>query len=103
VPDSAFITVLTSAGVAGVFCILFVLGLIYPKSVVDDLRDERDALRQVVQSERERADSAVAAAQATHDVLAALQAGVALGHQRQQELRSAAVTDQPRFGESGAT
>lgn len=102
-PDSALISVLSSAGVAGIFCILFVLGFIYPKSVVDDLREERDALREAVRAERDRADSAVAAAQASRDVLSALQAGVALGHQRREELRSGAVPDLGQTGESGLT
>ena len=77
-PDTALLTVLTNAGVAGVFVVLFLIGLIFPKMVVDDLRAERDALRQVVQAERERADAAVAAAQAARDVFTALQAGAAM-------------------------
>jgi len=80
--DSALIAVLTSSGVAGVFCVLFLLGLIYPKSVVDDLKAERDAQRKRADEERERADLAVAGATATRDVLTALQAGVAMGHQQ---------------------
>lgn len=83
--DSALIAVLTSSGVAGVFCVLFLLGFIYPKSVVDDLRAERDLERQRADAERERADTAVAGASATRDVLSALQAGVAMGQQRQVE------------------
>jgi hypothetical protein len=97
-PDSALITVLTSAGVAGVFCILFVCGLLYPKSVVDDLRAERDYERQRADAERDRADAAVAAAQATRDVLGAIQAGVALGHQHQGDLRGAASGRELREG-----
>lgn len=81
--DSALIAVLTSSGVAGVFCVLFLLGWIFPRSVVDDLRAERDYERQRADSERERADAAVAGASATRDVLSALQAGVAMGQQRQ--------------------
>lgn len=77
-PDTPLLTVLTGAGVAGVFCILFIVGLIFPRGVVEDLRSERDALRQTVQAERERADAAVAAAQATRDVFTALKAGVEL-------------------------
>ena len=82
-PDSALLSVLTSAGVAGIFCLLFLLGWLYPKGVVDDLRKERDYERQRGDLERDRADASVAAAQATKDVLAALQAGVSLGHQQQ--------------------
>jgi hypothetical protein len=78
-PDTALLTILTNAGIAGVFVVLFLLGLIYPKTVVDDLRAERDSLRQAVMSERERADAAVAAAQATRDVFTALRAGMEMG------------------------
>jgi hypothetical protein len=83
--------------VAGVFCILFVCGLLYPKSVVDDLRAERDAYRAAVSAERDRADAAVAAAQATRDVLGAIQAGVTLGHQHQAQARY------PALGEGSPT
>jgi hypothetical protein len=87
-PDTALLTILTGTGVAGVFCVLFICGLIFPKSVVDDLKAERDYERQRGDNERDRADTAVAAAQATRDVLTALQAGVTLGHQRHDpELR----------------
>lgn len=79
-PDSALVTILTNAGVAGVFVVLFLLGMIYPKTVVDDLRAERDSLRQAVASERDRADTAVAAAQASRDVFAALRAGAEMRH-----------------------
>jgi regulator of protease activity HflC (stomatin/prohibitin superfamily) len=101
VPDTALITILTSAGVAGVFCVLFVLGAIYPKSVVDDIRAERDYERERANAERERADASVTAAQATRDVLSALQAGVTLGHQRHEERRSAAAPGYPAIGEGG--
>lgn len=67
--DSALVTLLSSAGVAGVFCIMFAMGLIYPKSVVDDLRRERDFERQRADQERDRANVAEVAAQATRDVL----------------------------------
>jgi hypothetical protein len=97
-PDTALLTVLTSAGVAGVFCILFICGLLYPKSVVDDLRGERDALTAQLRAERDRADSAVAAAQATRDVLSALQAGVTLGHQHHEERPGVRTGGQPALG-----
>ena len=35
-PDSALLSVLSSAGVAGVFCVSFMAGLIYPRSVIAD-------------------------------------------------------------------
>lgn len=83
--DSTLVTVITGTGVTGVFCILFLLGLIYPRSVVEDLRAERDALRQTVSSERDRADAAVQAAQGTRDILSALQAGMTIAARQQAE------------------
>lgn len=76
-PD-ALVNVLINAGVAGVFVILFLAGLIFPKAVVDDLRAERDAAKQEALAERERGDAAVAAAQASRDVFAAIQAGMGI-------------------------
>lgn len=77
-PESALVTLITGAGVAGVFCVLFVTGMVYPRGVVEDLRAERDALRQAVTAERDRADAAVSAAQATRDVFTAIRAGIEL-------------------------
>ena len=84
-PDSTLVSILVNGGVAGVFCILFLLGWVYPKTVVADLRAERDALRVQVEAERDRAETAVAAAQTTNDVLTALQAGVVLGHRQHDQ------------------
>lgn len=78
-PEAALLSVLTGSGVAGVFCVLFVLGWIYPRSVVEDLRAERAELNKRVEAERDRADAAVTAAQASRDVLQAIQAGIGLG------------------------
>lgn len=78
-PDSALISVLSSAGVAGVFCVLFILGAVYPKSVVDDLKQEISELKEALAAERDRADAAVAAATATKDVLSAIQLGRSIG------------------------
>lgn len=74
-PDSALVSVLAGSGVAGVFCVLFILGLIYPKAVVDDLKEEKAELEQALEAERDRANAAVAAASATRDILAAIQVG----------------------------
>lgn len=79
--DSVLITGLLNGGVAGVVVLLFVFGLIFPKSVVTDLREERDALKTAVANERDRADAAVAAAQASRDLMAALQVGVNMGRE----------------------
>lgn len=80
--DSALLSVFTSAGVAGVFCILFITGLIFPRPVVTDLKAEIAELKAALESERDRAQAAVAAATATKDVLTAIQLGGALktGH-----------------------
>ena len=77
--DSALISVLSSAGVAGVFCILFIIGAIFPRSVVTDLREENTELKQALEAERDRANAAVAAASATRDILAAIQLGRSIG------------------------
>lgn len=73
--DTSLISLLTGAGVAGVFCVLFVIGLVVPRSVVDDKNREIAELKNAVAEERDRADTAVAAANATRDVLAAIQFG----------------------------
>jgi hypothetical protein len=75
VPDSALVSILTSAGVAGVFCVLFVIGLIFPRSVVADKDREIAELKEALEAERGRANTAVAAASATRDILAAIQLG----------------------------
>ena len=81
--DSTLWNVLTGAGVAGVFCLLFLLGLIYPKGVVDDLKEENHELKAALAAERDRADAAIAAAQATRDLMTAIKYGreLAAGHE----------------------
>ena len=74
-PDSALISILSSAGVAGVFCVLFVTGLIFPRPVVTDLKAEVAELKQALEAERDRANTAVAATSTTRDILAAIQLG----------------------------
>ena len=74
-PDSALISILSSAGVAGVFCVLFITGLIFPKSVLADLKTEIGEMKEALEYERDRANTAVAAASATRDLLAAIQVG----------------------------
>lgn len=74
-PDAALITTLTGAGVAGIFCVLFVLGWVFPRSVVADLKAEVAELKEALEAERDRANTSVAAASATRDILAAIQLG----------------------------
>lgn len=88
--DSSLATILTGAGACGVFCLLFIFGIIYPKNVVTDLKEERnaekaraDAERVRADAERSRADAAVAAAQATSGIMTALREGITMNQQRQ--------------------
>lgn len=74
-PDSALLSTLAGAGVAGVFCVLFVCGLIFPKFIVDDLKAEIGELKEALEAERDRANASVAGASATRDILAAIQLG----------------------------
>jgi len=77
--DSTLAAVILQAGIAGVFCLLFIAGVIYPRSVVTDLKTENAELKRQLEAERERASTAVSAVQATGNVVAALQAGIHLG------------------------
>ncbi len=79
VPDSALLSVLSSAGVAGVFCVLFIIGAIVPRFVVNDLKAELAEKEATIAAERDRANAAVAAASATRDILAAIQLGRVIG------------------------
>lgn len=82
--DSSLASILAGAGVAGVFCILFVLGWVYPRSVVTDLKAELAELKADRDAQRERADAASAATSATRDILAAIQLGQNLGPVRER-------------------
>jgi hypothetical protein len=73
--SSLVLPLITGSGVAGVFCVLFVIGWVFPRQVVNDLKAENAELKEAVQAERGRADAAVAAASATRDILAAIQLG----------------------------
>lgn len=81
--DSSLITPLvTGGGVAGVFCILFILGVIYPRSVITDLKTEIAELKAALAQEREASRASVTAASATRDILAALQYGRDAGREK---------------------
>jgi hypothetical protein len=77
--DSSLAIPLISGGIAGVFCILFICGLIVPRSVVDDQKAEIKELKDALEAERDRANAAVTAATATREILAAIQLGRAMG------------------------
>jgi len=78
VPDSTLLSILTGAGVAGVFCVLFICGIVFPRSVVDDLKAENRELKEALDAERAAGKASLAAAQATKDILAAIQVGKSL-------------------------
>lgn len=81
--DTSLATILTGAGACGVFCILFVIGWIFPRQVVIDLKAENAELKAALEAERNRANAAVAAAATTKDILAAIQMGRSLGPARE--------------------
>jgi hypothetical protein len=81
--DSTLITpIVTGGGVAGVFCILFVLGAIFPRAVVTDLKAEIAELKAALAAERETSKASITAASATKDILAAIQLGRDIGHEK---------------------
>lgn len=81
--DSGLVAVLTGSGgacaVLGAIVICILTGLLYPKSVVTDLKEELAETKAALETERDRANTAVAASSATRDVMAALQTGLSLG------------------------
>lgn len=75
VVDSTLWNVLTGAGVAGVLCILLILGILVPKHVVDDLKEELREVKADRDAQRDRADTAVVAAEATRSLMTAIRYG----------------------------
>lgn len=78
-PDSALLSILSSAGVAGVFCVLFVIGAIFPRSVVSDLKAEtadlkaaNDRLQEALDLERQRSNDATQAGTVTSQLIGGL-------------------------------
>lgn len=82
--DSSLIIILANAGTAGVVLVLLILGILTPKAVVTDLKAENAELKAALAAERERANTAVAAAQSAQQIMAALQAGIELGTGRRK-------------------
>lgn len=58
-----------SGGTAIVFCVLFITGLIVPKSTHDEMREERDEWKKTAELERARAEAGVVAGQIVKDVM----------------------------------
>lgn len=78
-PDSALLSILSSAGVAGVFCVLFVIGAIFPRSVVSDLKAENsdlkaanDRLQEALDLERQRSNDVAQAGAVTNQLISGL-------------------------------
>lgn len=79
--DSTFISsLITGAGVAGVFCILFVLRVIVPWKSAQEVIADKDRLiaelKAEKEAERDRADTATTALYASRDTIGALQTGL---------------------------
>lgn len=77
--DSSLVVLLANAGTAGLFCVLFILGIVVPRTVVSDLKAENGELKRQLEAERERANTAVASVASATDVVRAIQAGIHLG------------------------
>ncbi len=69
---SALIPYLANFGAVGVVLILILLGLLVPKPMYQDKKEEVAELKKALDAERSRADAAVAAASATRDLLLSL-------------------------------
>lgn len=79
-PDSTLISLLTGAGVAGVFCVLFIAGWVVPKWVVNDLKSRIKTLEAALEAANDRANVAQASQVTMRDILAALTFGQAVPH-----------------------
>jgi hypothetical protein len=82
VDSSLIVPLITGSGVAGVFCVLFVLGLVYPRQVVTDLKAEVAELKAALKEKQDAMSAAVTAASATKDILEAIRLGQNLGQGR---------------------
>jgi len=70
--DSALLSVLSSAGVAGIFCILFISGLIVSKATHDEVKAQRDEYKRALDLERARSEASVVTGQIVRDVMTSL-------------------------------
>ena len=70
--DTAFITVLTNGGVAGVVVLLIIFGWLVPKWAYSKLEEENQHLREALQTERQRAGEVTSQAGVTNQLIGAL-------------------------------
>lgn len=70
--DSATLTVLINAGVAGVIVLLYIIGVIPSPGQLKDLKEENRRLRDALALERARGDTAVQGVNTTNQILGAL-------------------------------
>ena len=82
--DSALVTLLTGAGVAGVFCVLFIAGWVVPKGVVTDLKERLKLVETQLETANERASTAQQSQVTMRDILAALTFGQSQGRTPQR-------------------
>lgn len=75
--DSILVTFLSHFGPdAGVFLVLVLTGIVVPGWVHKDLKERLKLKEEECAAERDRADTAVAAAQGSRDVMAAMRMGL---------------------------
>lgn len=77
-----------SGGTAIVFCVLFVAGLIVPKSTYDEMREDRDEWKRIAELERARGEAGVITGQIVRDVMISLRKGAGVDDVSQEEARA---------------
>lgn len=70
-PDSSIVGFLANFGVLGIVFILWLTGLIFPKSTVDELREENRELKAALAAERTAVNESVAVGSVTNQLLRA--------------------------------
>lgn len=61
-----------SGGTAIVFCVLFITGMIVPKTTHDDMREQRDEWKRTAELNAARAEAAITTGQVVKDVMVSL-------------------------------
>ncbi len=70
--DSAILTVLVNAGVAGIVILLLIFGYLVPKWAYSKLEEENKLLREALQLERQRGSEAASQMGVTNRLIGAL-------------------------------